>query len=135
MEGYRAAWNLVAEKSRWQTSHKNPPTYFSCTGHAKLRVARAGCCAVSDSPASYLGRRKICREPEIAVIIPWRMLQQKKIKKLKLLHSEKAVLFNHMRMMFQPSRTSLFKKKKKEIYIYICLEIPNASRRHHHNFR
>lgn len=38
----------------------------------------------------------------------------KKKKKLKLVHSEKAVLFNHMRMVSRPSRTSLFKREKKK---------------------
>lgn len=28
-------------------------------------------CTISDSPESYLRRRTICPEPEIALIIPW----------------------------------------------------------------
>lgn len=44
-----------------------------------------------------------------------------KNKKLKLVHSEKTVLFNHMRMMFQASRTSLFKKKKKKKKKNTCM--------------
>lgn len=70
---------IISEKSKVANMQSN--TSLNYILHANLHVARDGYCTISDSPVSYLGRRKICREPEIAVIIPWRML-----KKIKLLH-------------------------------------------------
>lgn len=100
-------------------SSKYPKLKHHSSTSETLIVARDGYCTISDNPASYLRRRKICRQPEIAVIIPWRMF--KEISPC-FVHFRESIVFNHMRTIVSPSRRRL-------------LPIPNAERRHRHNFR
>ena len=88
----------------------------------RLHVARVSVRG-DDSIVSYLGRRRICRGPEIAVIIPWWMYK-KDISPCFIHFPRDGRLFNRMRPMLSPSSRRR-----------LLLPIPNVERRHHRNFK